>query len=53
MTDNEKQFIRTFVDFESNMKSARQYIKGVETDQRVSDKCECGSRESRAEGVRQ
>ena len=27
MTDNEKQFIRTFVDFESNMKSARQYIK--------------------------
>ena len=26
MTDNEKQFIRTFVDFESNMKSARQYI---------------------------
>ena len=27
MTDNEKKFIRTFVDFESNMKSARQYIK--------------------------
>ena len=27
MTDNEKQFIRTFVDFESHMKSARQYIK--------------------------
>ena len=27
MTDNEKQIIRTFVDFESNMKSARQYIK--------------------------
>ena len=27
MTDNEKQFIRTFVDFESNMNSARQYIK--------------------------
>lgn len=27
MTDNEKQFIRTFVDFESNMKFARQYIK--------------------------
>lgn len=27
MTDNEKQFIRTFVDFESNMKSAIQYIK--------------------------
>ena len=27
MTDNEKNFIRNFVDFESNMKSARQYIK--------------------------
>ena len=27
MTDNEKQFIRNFVDFESNIKSARQYIK--------------------------
>ena len=27
MTDNEKQFIRAFVDFESNLKSARQYIK--------------------------
>ena len=27
MTDNEKRFIRNFVDFESNMKSARQYIK--------------------------
>lgn len=27
MTDNEKQFIRTFVDFESNLNSARQYIK--------------------------
>lgn len=27
MTDNEKHFIRNFVDFESNMKSARQYIK--------------------------
>ena len=27
MTDNEKQFIRTFVDFEANLKSARQYIK--------------------------
>ena len=27
MTDNEKQFIRTFVDLESNIKSARQYIK--------------------------
>ena len=34
MTDNEKQFIRTFVDFESNLNSARQYIKetyGVDT----------------------
>ena len=27
MTDNEKNFIRNFVDFESNMKYARQYIK--------------------------
>ena len=27
MTDNEKNFIRNFVDFESNMKSARPYIK--------------------------
>ena len=27
MTDNEKQFIRTFVDFDANLKSARQYIK--------------------------
>ena len=27
MTDNEKQFIRNFVDIESNIKSARQYIK--------------------------
>ena len=27
MTDNEKKFIKAFVDFESNMKSARQYIK--------------------------
>ena len=27
MNDNEKQFIRNFVDFESNIKSARQYIK--------------------------
>lgn len=27
MTDTEKQFIRNFVDFESNIKSARQYIK--------------------------
>ena len=27
MTDNEKNFIRNLVDFESNMKSARQYIK--------------------------
>ena len=35
MTDNEKQFIRTFVDFESNMKSVRQYIKetyGIESE---------------------
>ena len=27
MTENEKHFIRNFVDFKSNMKSARQYIK--------------------------
>ena len=27
MTDNEKRFIRTFVDFEANLNSARQYIK--------------------------
>lgn len=35
MTDNEKKFIKAFVDFESNMKSARQYIKetyGVESE---------------------
>ena len=29
MTDNEKRFIRNFVDFESNIKSARQYIKEI------------------------
>ena len=35
MTDNEKKFIKAFVDFESNMRSARQYIKetfGVESE---------------------
>ena len=35
MTDNEKKFIKAFVDFESNMKSATQYIKetfGVESE---------------------
>ena len=35
MTDNEKKFIKAFVDFESNMKSTRQYIKetyGVESE---------------------
>lgn len=40
MTDNEKQFIRTFVDFESNMKSARQYIKetyGVDSELNEDD----------------
>ena len=40
MTDNEKKFIKAFVDFESNMKSARQYIKetfGVESELNEED----------------
>ena len=42
MTDNEKQFIRAFVDFESNLKSARQYIKetyGVDSEFNEEENC--------------